>query len=93
MTDVVFDSYMRSAGEPDYRALYEQQREIARGLAEALVKLKETCEYWIGAVDTRGMSESEYNTWLALGHHSKSMEMTRQALAKYNEQESSNEHD
>lgn len=47
---------------------------------ELLERVKGTLEYWISRTDTRGMSESDYKSWLALGHQSKAMTELRALL-------------
>lgn len=49
-------------------------------LEGALRGLIDTAEYWIDREDRRGMSETQYNAWLALGHNSKAMKRAREAL-------------
>lgn len=49
---------------------------------ELLEIVRDTLEYWINRVDTRGMSKADYNSWLALGHHSKAMTALRALLGK-----------
>jgi hypothetical protein len=51
-------------------------------LLEALLGAVELAEYWINREYTRNASESEYQTWLALGHHSDAMKAARAAIAK-----------
>lgn len=51
--------------------------EIARALLQEMVAL---AEFWINREDTRGKSESEYRTWLALGHHSNALRNARNVL-------------
>jgi uncharacterized protein (DUF3084 family) len=55
-------------------------------LEAALQAMKEMAEYWInlqlGNMKAEGViSKERYNTWLALGHQSKAMSLTRAALS------------
>jgi hypothetical protein len=83
------------ASRPDanYPAIMEQAADtitrLTARVAEleaALLEMKEMAEYWInlqiGNMKAEGdISEERYNTWLALGHHSKAMSLTRAALS------------
>lgn len=47
---------------------------------EDLTNIKDTLEYWINKGSKQGMSEFEYNSWLALGHHSLAMKQLKKAM-------------
>jgi hypothetical protein len=52
-------------------------------LEGALREMKEMTEYWIGlGMPEKGASKERYDTWLALGHHSKAMSLSRAALTQ-----------
>jgi hypothetical protein len=56
-------------------------------LEAALQAMKEMAEYWInlqlGNMKAEGViSKERYDTWLALGHQSKAMNLTRAALTQ-----------
>ena len=49
---------------------------------EDLKNVAEMLDFWINRADTRNMSESEYKTWLALGHQSKTVIRLRAIIDK-----------
>lgn len=61
-----------AAGAESERQLHEAR--------EALREMKELAEFWINREDRRGMCESAWKTWRALGHGSKAMLRARAVL-------------
>lgn len=65
---------MQTANERDaLRAEVERLRSV-------LKRTVDLAEFWITREDTRGLSESEYKTWHALGYGSNAMKDARAAL-------------
>jgi len=61
---------------------YQQERNELLGLLRAS---KELAEFWINRGSAPGMTQTEYNVWLALGHQSNAMNAIRATLAKHGE--------
>lgn len=64
------------AAQNDHATACEQNEKL-RALLKGMIDL---AEFWINREDTRGKSESEYRTWLALGHHSNALRNARNVL-------------
>lgn len=75
-----------SALKPLTRPLYTappaaEQPDTVAVPRELLGGLRELCEYWFTREDTRGISESDFKTWHALGFGSKAFTELRALLA------------
>jgi len=78
---------------PNYEHVWETVRQVAAGewkkdplvgkelYVDIIKRLVDRLEYWINREDTRGLSKSEYLTWLALGHNSKDMREAKALLS------------
>ena len=70
---------MNDDGTCPYCSIFELEQQLAE-LRETLKVAKDLAEFWINRTDTRGMGETDYEIWLAIGHHSKSMGKINAAL-------------
>lgn len=77
----------------DYAMTIKHAHEASRAadkarIAELLGLLrdaKELAAFWINSGSKPGMTKTEYDVWLALGHQSKAMNAIRATLAKHGE--------
>ena len=68
------------AAAPDMADELTRLRAEVEALRLALRKTVDMAEYWINRENRRGMSESDFKTWHALGYGSNAMKAARAAL-------------
>jgi hypothetical protein len=86
LRDCAAQEYPTHAGGMSYYAklpiapvLIEGADTIDR-LRGSLVEIIDLAEYWINQASYRNMSKTDYEVWIALGHHSNAMRKAKTVL-------------